>query len=334
MKTLRHILNFIIGAALLCAFSTAQKLIAGYDLKISAFIFPFVFGGIAGLVIGYLFMRLKLQNFQLMQANEEFSTTNEELKERFNELRDVYNELQVTKHKASESDRLKSSFLSNLSHEIRTPLNGIVGFAQMLNDEDLTTEDRKIYTENLNESTERLLEIVNTIVEIAKIESGSVELHRQKINLDDILNEIYSEYELMAQERRLEFNLTNKIAYPRSYVHCDAEKLKSILKHLVHNALKFTKQGEVSFGAQIKQSFIEFFVEDTGIGMDQNTQELVFNPFSQGQGLTTHDITGTGLGLTIAKAYVELMGGMLELKSEEGKGSSFSFIIPYDRASV
>jgi signal transduction histidine kinase len=333
MKILRHILHFLIGALLLCFFSIVQKLIAGYPLQINGFIVPFIFGGIGGLITGYLFLRLKQQNHQLMQANEEFSATNEELKDSFNELRNVYNELQVTKHKATESDRLKSSFLSNLSHEIRTPLNGIVGFAQMMDDDDLAAEDRKMYIENLSESSDRLLEIVNNIVEIAKIESGSVELHREKVNLSDILNEIFEEFQKMAEERQLDFNLTDKIPYPRSYIYCDVQKLRAILKHLVHNALKFTKEGEVTFGAQINQSFIEFFVEDTGIGMSKKTQELIFNPFSQGETLLTNDITGTGLGLTIAKSYVELMGGMLELKSEEGKGSRFSFVIPYDRAS-
>lgn len=332
MKILKHILHFFIGSVVLCGIFCLQKIIAGDPMNIKEFFIPLFFGGTVGVVIGYLFMRLREKNRFLQNSNEEFAAANEELTQSFDELRNVYNELQVTKHKAFESDRLKSSFLSNLSHEIRTPLNGIVGFAQMLGNEDISAEDRQIYVNNLMDSTDRLIEIVSNTVEIAKIEAGSVELARQKASFSEILKQVYSDYEPMAVERGLAFDVINEVPESKTLIHCDSTKLKVILKHLVHNALKFTPEGSVQFGAEIKDAFVEFFVEDTGLGIDKKDFQKIFNPFAQGETLSAGDVTGTGLGLAIAKYYVELMGGMLELESEKGKGSRFSFLIPYERA--
>lgn len=333
MKILKQFTYFLSGALVLCFLSLMQKLISGYAVRLDAFIVPFFFGAAAGLIIGNLISKQKKQNKILLDANEKQKEANEELSQNYSELRGVYNELQVTRHKADESERLKSTFLSNLSHEIRTPLNGIVGFVQMLDDEDLETEERSHYIENILKSADRLIEIVSNIVEISKIEAGSVELKRNKVKLSEFLGKIYHRYKPYTDERQLELHLKNSIAESKSNIYCDVQKLEIILNHLIKNAVKFTPKGTVSFGAEIKDSFVEFFVEDTGIGIKKEIQENIFNRFSQGDGLMNTDMTGTGLGLSIAKAYVELMGGMMELESEVGKGSLFSFIIPYDRAS-
>ncbi len=239
-------------------------------------------------------------------------------------------DLENTKLKAQESDQLKSAFLANLSHEIRTPMNAILGFSEILTDEDSSDEKKLQYSELINKSSKQLLHIINDIVDISKIEAGQIDLHKDKINLNNKLNEVYTIYKPLTANKGITLKTVLPLKEEESVVYMDSTKFLQIINNLVSNAVKFTSTGEIEFGYKIIGANIEFYVKDTGLGIKPEYQNKIFERFRQADIEWNEKYGGTGLGLSISKAYIELMGGKIWVESEFGVGSTFYFTIPYN----
>jgi PAS domain S-box-containing protein len=244
-------------------------------------------------------------------------------------------QLMEAKEKAEESDRLKSAFLANMSHEIRTPMNGIMGFSMMLADPMLTKETRDSYIRIVNSSCEQLLHIVNDIIDISKIEAGQIEVSESAFDLKILLNEVFTFYSPISREKgiNLEIEESRCSLSGNSFIISDRIKLRQIFDNLLSNAVKFTPSGKIIILCEIKDGFIRFKVEDTGIGIKPELQNVIFERFRQVESTFTKTYGGTGLGLAITKAYIEKLGGKITVRSEFGKGSVFSFKLPYKPAS-
>ncbi|PKO99775.1 MAG: hypothetical protein CVU13_04405 [Bacteroidetes bacterium HGW-Bacteroidetes-8] len=232
------------------------------------------------------------------------------------------------KDKAEESDRLKTAFLANMSHEIRTPMNGIMGFLQLLNDVDLTSDDRQYYFEIINKSGERLLSTINDIIEISKIESGQLNVVYSNVNIREILNFHYKFFLKQTEEKGILLHLKNDETIANVIVS-DQHILDGVLTNLIKNAIKFTDSGEIEFGTFLKDESIIFYVKDTGTGISKNRQEAIFERFVQADLDYKRPHEGSGLGLSIVKAYSHMMKGEVWVESEEGRGSTFFFTLPY-----
>jgi CheY-like chemotaxis protein len=217
-----------------------------------------------------------------------------------------------------------------MSHEIRTPLNGILGFSDLLMEPDITTEERHKYINFIHKSGNRLLNIINDVVDIAKIEAGQMEIAISRTNVNEKIEYIYNFFKPEADRNGIQISYENGLEAEEAIIRSDADKILAILINLVNNAIKFTHKGFILFGYRKTGSFLEFFVKDTGVGIRQEQQEVVFERFRQGDKLITKTYEGTGLGLSISKAYVEMLGGKIWLESEFGKGSTFYFTIPYN----
>ena len=239
-----------------------------------------------------------------------------------------------SKEKAEESDRLKSAFLANMSHEIRTPMNGIIGFASLLNESDLSGESQKKYIKFIEKSGVRMLEIINNIISISKIESGLVEVNSKEFNINEQQEELYTFFKPEVEAKGIDFSYKSFLPLNHSIIKTDKDKFFSILTNLIKNAIKYTEKGSIEFGYNLKGKFIEFYIKDTGIGIEDSRQGVIFDRFIQADIENKMARQGAGLGLSISKAYVELLGGNMWVKSETGKGSVFYFTIPYNNTSV
>ena len=244
----------------------------------------------------------------------------------------LFQALEEARDKAYESARAKSRFLANMSHEIRTPLNGILGFTKMLMDYHDSTpeEERRSQLETIHRSGEHLLAIINDILDVSKIESGRMKLEKKRFSLDTLLQDVEKLMRLKAEEKGigLEFSWEG----PRvQSIESDPTRLRQILINLVGNAIKFTDEGKVSVTGRLEESeerpVIRFDVSDTGIGIEPDKLDGIFNAFVQADTSVTRRFGGTGLGLTISRRLAEMMGGSLTVASEPGKGSTFTFWI-------
>ena len=247
------------------------------------------------------------------------------------EQKTIEQELIKAKEKAEESDRLKLAFLANMSHEIRTPMNGVLGFIDLLNEPNLNREKIDAYSKIIDKSGKRLLNTINDIIDISKIESGEMDTTISKIYLNNELNELYSFHAPEANSKGLTLyvdpsHLTEQVA-----VLTDGNKLHGILTNIIKNAIKYTETGSITFGYVLKNNFIEFFVKDTGIGIPKNRIHSIFNRFEQADIEDIKVFEGSGLGLAISKAYTEMLGGGIFVESKEGKGSTFRFTIPFNK---
>jgi signal transduction histidine kinase len=237
-------------------------------------------------------------------------------------------QLKAAKEKAEESDRLKTAFLHNISHEIRTPMNAIVGFTTLLDEPDLDEDTRKHFISIIYQSTNQLLAIISDIVDISNIETGQVKLTITEVNINTIVQNLYEQYKLTADQQKVLFHYEAKLPDTKALIHTDKTKLVQIISNLLNNAFKFTKQGTVQFGYRVNITDIEFFVRDTGIGVPNEKQQIIFDRFYQIENDSARQYGGAGLGLAISKAYVELLGGRIWLDSKPGKGSEFKFTHP------
>jgi len=235
-------------------------------------------------------------------------------------------ELIKSKDKAEESNRLKTSFLANISHEIRTPLNSILGFAEMLKEPGLSSEDFQEFVGFIEMGGKRMLSIINDLIDISKIEAGLTEINLSTYNLNEQIDDLYGFFKPEAGQKNIEFLVQKGL--PDSTINSDKSKIDAILMNLIKNALKFTSVGKIELGYKKKGSLIEFYIKDTGIGIKPEKQELIFERFRQGSESITRNFEGSGLGLAISKAYVEMLGGRLWVESEPDKGSTFYFTIP------
>lgn len=242
-------------------------------------------------------------------------------------------ELKIALKKAEESDKLKTAFLQNMSHEIRTPLNGIVGFSQLLTSKDLPESSKLEIAKLVERSSYRLIELVNNILDIAKIETGQIKINNSAFMLNNFMKEVLDFFILFAKEKHITISCNNFLDDDESIIFLDKEKLHQILINLINNSIKFTKEGEIIFGYLIKDNNIEFYVKDTGIGIPEEIQEKIFERFVQADIALTRNYEGSGLGLAICKGLTELLGGTMWLKSELGKETIFYFTLPFNPAN-
>lgn len=251
------------------------------------------------------------------------------------EQKKIERELVVAKLNAEESDRLKSAFLANISHEIRTPMNGIIGFVQLLERDNLSADKRSDYVSIIMKSANRLLNLISDIIDISKIDTGQLELEFKTFNINNIISELYSQCEDKMRELRktgITLNMHTELLDEQANIFSDQIRLKQILSKLINNALKFTSQGSIEFGYKASEKkFLTFYVRDSGIGIPKEHANLVFDRFRQVDSSHTRKFGGTGLGLTISKGLVELLGGKIGVDSEPDKGTTFFFTHPYTK---
>ena len=246
----------------------------------------------------------------------------------FLEKQMMFEDLIRAKEKAEESDRLKTAFLANMSHEIRTPMNGIMGFAELLKEPGLSGEEQQEYIDIIEKSGHRMLGIINDIIDISKIEAGLQDLHFSDVNVADQLKETCAFFSREADAKGLVLSLNNRLNPSEFLLRTDVQKFNAILNNLIKNAIKFTDAGTVAIECVCRDNYYEFSVKDTGIGISSERQDAVFERFIQGDIEDKMARQGAGLGLSIAKAFVELLGGTIWMNSKEGVGSEFSFTIP------
>lgn len=243
-------------------------------------------------------------------------------------------ELVEAKERAEESDRLKSAFLANMSHEIRTPMNGILGFSELLETENLSIEKQQKYIGIIKKSGTRMLNIINDIINISKIESGQMKVMIDSTNVNEQIEYIYNFFKPEIEGKGIAFSIENIPSSTENIVFTDSEKVYAVLINLVKNAIKHTENGFIKIGCCKKGDFLEFFVKDTGIGVPKDRMEAIFERFVQADISNKMARQGAGLGLSISKAYVEMLGGKIWVKSEEQKGSVFYFTIPYKTEAI
>ncbi len=231
------------------------------------------------------------------------------------------------KEKAQESDRLKSAFLANMSHEIRTPMSGIIGFLDLIHAPGTSNEEEELYYKMVKKSSARLLSTIDDIVEISKIESGQIKIHLDLIDVQNELFFLHNFFEPEANENNIELKLNLPKNSSPDFLISDKIKFRSIITNLIKNAIKFTTKGFVEFGYTKDGNSFSFFVNDTGVGIPQNRIHAIFDRFVQANLNITRAHEGSGLGLSIARAYTELLGGEISVKSEENKGSRFIFTL-------
>nr|WP_299439370.1 histidine kinase dimerization/phospho-acceptor domain-containing protein [uncultured Aquimarina sp.] len=240
-------------------------------------------------------------------------------------------ELNKMKDKAEESDRLKSAFLANMSHEIRTPMNGILGFAELLKEPILTGDEQQLYISLIEESGARMLNIIRDIIDISKIESGQVKVFLSEVDINEQVTYLYQFFKPEADRKDLQLSISNGLPDNSGLIKTDKEKFNAILTNLVKNALKYTPEGSVSFGYEVQDEFLQFYVKDTGMGIAKDRQKAIFERFVQADIENNYAIEGAGIGLSIAKAYSEMLGGKIWLESKKDLGSIFYFTIPYTK---
>jgi PAS domain S-box-containing protein len=275
--------------------------------------------------------KIKVAEFELRKKFDEVESINIK-------LRETNIELLIAKDKAEEGDRLKSAFLANMSHEIRTPMNGILGFASLLKEPKLSGEEQQEYIHIIEKSGARMLNIIDDIVCVSKIESGIMETYLSETNINEQTEYVYNLFKLDAARKKLTITFKNGLPDNESIVNTDKEKFISVLSNLVKNAIKYTDIGSVEFGYNLKNKNksgdlfnLEFYVKDTGIGVPKNMQEAIFERFIQADVTDKMARYGAGLGLAISRAYVGVLGGRIWVESKKGKGSIFYFTIPYSR---
>jgi len=249
-------------------------------------------------------------------------------------LKKHLSKLRSAQRKAEESDQLKTAFLHNITHEIRTPMNSIIGFSELLNNPELDFERAQNYTEIIAQSSDSLLSIITDIVDISTIESGQAKISEKETNLNKLLKQIYDLFILKVQNKNFSFTYKRSLSDDDANIKIDQAKLLAILTNLIGNAMKFTQKGHVIFGYTKKEGMLEFYVEDTGIGIPSGMHDEIFKRFRQVELTDDRQFGGSGLGLAISKAYIEMLGGKIWLTSILGKGSVFYFTIPYNRVEV
>lgn len=286
--------------------------------------------------------KLKEQNQQILdqiqqylKLNEEYQQLNKNLLKSNEHLNLINKELKIAKEKAEESERLKSAFMANMSHEIRTPMNAIIGFSSLIKDDDLELGKRNYFIDLINNASERLLQIINDIIDISKIEANQLKITISNCNLCKVTQQSYDYFirsELLKKKPEIEL----KISIPSNIISCNVQtdfmRLQQVLDNLINNALKYTNKGTVEFGFNLKKreknNVVEFFVKDTGIGIPEDKKNIVFERFRQIDENNFHE--GAGLGLSIAKGIIELLGGEIWFESVPDKGTIFYFSLPYN----
>ena len=263
------------------------------------------------------------------KAREKLRKLNNKLTSTAKKLKQNNEELIVAKQRAEENERLKTAFLQNmLSHEIRTPLNAICGFSDLLNKNDITENERRKFVSVINNSSKRLLTIVEDILLISSLNTKQEEIVLEKVCINEVIKEVYLLYNSKFLSRNIKFFTKKSLPDEKAEIYSDKNKIIQILTNLVSNALKFTQKGIVEIGYGLKNNQIEFYVKDTGIGIQKKFHEQIFEYFRQVDYSTNRKYEGAGLGLAISKGLVELLGGKIWVESAPEKGTVFYFTIP------
>jgi hypothetical protein len=270
----------------------------------------------------FLSQRLDNERLLVLDANKNLERTVEERTK----------ELLKAKEQAEESDRLKSAFLANMSHEIRTPMNGILGFAELLKEPDLTGEEQQNYIRIIQKSGARMLNIINDIVDISRIEAGLMKLEIQESNVNEQIEYIYTFFKPEVETKGMKLSINIPLPAKEAILKTDREKVYAILTNLVKNAIKYSNEGTIEIGYIKKDTSLEFYVKDTGIGIPNDRLDAIFERFIQADIPDQFAQQGAGLGLSITKAYIEMLGGKIWVKSQKGIGSTFYFTLPYNAA--
>jgi len=258
------------------------------------------------------------------------------------ERKENQNRLEYAWRKAEESDKLKTAFLANLSHEIRTPMNAILGFSDMLMERQVSDSNQAEYIGMINKSSHNLLNIINDIIDFSMLETGQLQIFNRECSLINIvhnLHDIFNQYKLIENKEHLDIKLGLPMINTMDIILADEERIKQVMSNLIGNAIKYTDTGEIKFGYGIKEEsnenpMIEFYVSDTGVGIEKEKHQVIFERFRQLEYSNTRKYGGNGLGLSISKEIANLMGGDIYLKSTPGEGSVFYFTLPYQPALI
>jgi signal transduction histidine kinase len=242
-------------------------------------------------------------------------------------------ELGEAKDKAEESDKLKSAFLANMSHEIRTPLNAIMGFSSLLQDSIIGEEEKQQFVNIIHTNSTKLLSLMDEIFDIAKIESGMVQMHKEPCHVNELVMSLVTFFNLeksLTGKDGIQIKMRKPNKDAGFTIYTDSKKLRQTLFNLIENALKYTSDGSIEIGYDLKNDAkVEFYVRDTGIGFPQEKLDILFQRFRQADDSTTRQYGGIGLGLTLSQKFVALMGGEMRAESRQGEGSVFYVSIPY-----
>ncbi len=237
-------------------------------------------------------------------------------------------DLKAALEQAELSDKLKSAFLANISHEIRTPLNSILGFSKLVVDEEISYEKRKEFSSMIKGSGEQLLSIINNLLDFSLIETGQFKLVSKEFDVDKLLKELRKEYHHCAVDRGLEMKVSGNINNEPSIVYSDISRVRQVLRNLINNSVKFTKEGSIEIGHFSNEDGVVIYVKDTGIGISDDFRSQIFKSFTQADKAKSRKFSGNGLGLALSKKIIEKMGGKIWFESEEGKGSVFYILFP------
>ncbi len=250
------------------------------------------------------------------------------VKERTSRLEKLNEELMVARDKAEAGNRLKAAFMQNISHEVRTPLNGILGFAEIMSDQTIDNDEKEFYKPLLQTSCDRLINTITDYMDISLIASGNMEMKISPMPVHDLFEEFKDKYLELCQTKNLSFEYQVPSNHQNVVIETDAEFLRKIVSHLLDNAFKFTSTGFIRFGWSLKDNELEIFVKDSGIGIDDDSKDIIFNPFEQENSSLTRSHEGSGLGLSIVKGLLSLLQGYIHFESQKGSGSVFYATLP------
>jgi signal transduction histidine kinase len=273
-------------------------------------------------------------NFKQLNTSElyfnEFKRAGEAANKMVLSRKEIETKLIEEQKKAMESDRLKSAFLANMSHEIRTPMNAILGFSELLEDENQEDQDKILFIKLIRKNGDILLNLINDIIDISKIEANLLAIRKRPVILNKFMNEVgchYNETIASRSDKNIDFLILNEIDQNLT-ISTDEGRLRQILDNLIGNAIKFTPSGTITLNAKKDGEAVYISVSDTGIGISVDQQTTIFERFMQAEQDHRMNFGGTGLGLAISKNLIELLGGSIHVESELGKGSTFYFHIP------
>jgi PAS domain S-box-containing protein len=245
-------------------------------------------------------------------------------------------ELVRAKMMAEESDRLKSAFLANMSHEIRTPMNGVIGFAELLLQEDIPQDEKKEYFSIIEKNSHQLMQLIDDIIDISKIEANVLKLYKVDFNINDLLKDLERTYlkEVDMSDKNIQLEFRGLADRQQGWIHTDKTRLIQILQNLISNALKFTESGSINIETFVQNKMLTFQIQDSGIGIPEMAQKQIFERFRRLDNTADKIYRGTGLGLSVTKGLVELLGGEIKVSSIEGEGSEFIFTVPYHSGTL